>query len=112
MIRGMPLDPAFISEVAERAARAASGPARVMVFGSYARGDAGDDSDLDLIVLEPSFANKVDEYLRSRTAIGALGVGVDLLLFTEEEFERRSSVPGCLPYWAKREGKLLHERTA
>lgn len=108
----MLLDSAFINEVAERAARAASGPARVMVFGSYARGDARDDSDLDLIVLEPNFADKVDEYLRIRTAIGVLGVGVDLLLFTDEEFERRSTAPGCLPYWAKREGKLLLERTA
>ena len=90
-----------------RAAHAASGPVRVMVFGSYARGDAKDDSDLDLLVLS-SFADKADEYVRIRSAIGALDVGVDLLLYTDEEFERRSTVPGTLPYWAKREGKWLH----
>lgn len=108
----MKLDAHFISDVAERAAHAASGPARVMLFGSYARGDAQDDSDLDLLVVEPSFSNKADEYVRIRSAIGALDVGVDLLLYTDEEFERRSGVPGTLPYWAKREGRWLHERAA
>lgn len=108
----MKLDNQSIHALAERAAHAASGPARVMVFGSYARGDAQDDSDLDLLVLESSFADKADEYVRIRSAIGALDVGVDLLLYTDEEFERRSTVPGTLPYWAKREGKWLHERNA
>lgn len=108
----MRLDSQFIADLAQRAAQAASGPARVMLFGSYARGDARDDSDLDLLVLEPSFADKADEYVRIRSAIGALDVGVDLLLYTDEEFERRSTVPGTLPYRAKREGQWLHERAA
>lgn len=79
-----------------------------MVFGSYARGDAKDDSDLDLLVLESSYADKADEYVRIRSAIGALDGGVDFLLCTDEEFERRSTVPGTLPYWANREGKWLY----
>lgn len=108
----MKLDDRTIVDVARRAAQAASGPARVMVFGSYARGDAEDDSDLDLVVIEPSFADRADEYLRIRSAIGRVGVGVDLLLYSEDEFMRRSQVLGTLPYWASREGKLLHDRRA
>ena len=108
----MKLDAQSIDAVARRAAVAASGPAKVMVFGSYARGDAKDDSDLDLLVIEPGIGDKAEEYVRIRSAIGALDIGVDLLLYTEEEFERRSTVPGTLPYWAKREGKWVHERTA
>lgn len=106
------LDDAAIAAAAERAARAAAGPARVLVFGSYARGNAHETSDLDLLVIEPAFSDKAAEYVAIRSAIGRLGVGVDLLLFSEEEFARRSSVPGTLPYWASREGKVVHERRA
>lgn len=108
----MKLAPEQINDVAARAALAASGPAKVMVFGSYARGDAAEDSDLDLLVIEPAFADKAQEYLRIRKAIGLLGIGVDLLLYAESEFERRSTVKGTLPYRAKREGKVIYERAA
>ncbi|HET6719960.1 MAG TPA: nucleotidyltransferase domain-containing protein [Rhodocyclaceae bacterium] len=108
----MKLDSKTINEVGSRAALAASGPARVLVFGSYARDDAQDDSDLDLLVIEPGFSDKASEYMKIRSAIGRLGVGVDLLLFSEEEFARRSQVPGTVPYWAAREGKVIHDRRA
>jgi predicted nucleotidyltransferase len=101
-----------LDSVVDRAASAASGPAKLLIFGSYARGDATEDSDLDLLVIEPSFVDKAEEYVRIRSAIGRLDIGVDLLLYTEEEFARRSAVPGTLPYWAKREGRLVHERSA
>jgi len=102
-----------IAAAAERAAQAASGPVRVLLFGSYARGQAHSHSDLDLAVIEPAFPDiqaKADEYLRIRKAIGSVGAGVDLLLYDEEEFSWRSQVPGTLPYWISKEGRLLHER--
>lgn len=106
----MMIDAESLTSIATRAANAAGGPARVFVFGSYARGDAKEDSDLDLLVIEPKLADKAEEYLRLRSAIGRIGVGVDLLLYSEAEFTERSQIPGTLPYWAAREGKLLHER--
>ena len=39
--------------------------------------------------------------------IGWVGKGVDVLVYTEREFARRSEVPGTAPYWARREGKVL-----
>ena len=40
-------------------------------------------------------------------SVPALAAQFDVLVFSREEFERRSQVPGTVPYWAKKEGKLL-----
>ena len=56
--------------------------------------------------------DKATEYLCLKAALGRICVGVDLLLFSWPDFERRSQVPGTLPYWAKKEGKVLHEAAA
>ena len=103
------LDAQTIQSAARRVAAAASSPARVIVFGSYARGDADEDSDLDLIVIEREIADHTHEYLRLREAIGGLGVGVDLLLYSQDEFDKRLEWWSTPVYWASREGKVLHE---
>jgi uncharacterized protein len=101
-----------IVEAAGRAAKAASSPASVMLFGSYARGDAHEGSDLDFLVIEQTVDDKAAEYLKLHRAIGAMGVGVDVLVMSAAEFERRRQVPGTLPYWAAKEGKLIHDTGA
>ena len=45
-------DDALIAEAA-RMLQAAAPEAQVLLFGSYARGEAGPDSDLDFLVIEP-----------------------------------------------------------
>lgn len=106
------LQPDQLLQAAQRLAAAASSAATVIVFGSYARGDATEASDLDLLVLEAELPDKAAEYLRLKAAVGRIGVGVDLLLFSRPEFERRAQVPGTLPYWAKTEGRVLHDAAA
>ena len=61
-----------ILEAAQRAATAASSPARIMLFGSYARSDADEGSDLDLLVIEHCVIDKAAEYLKLHRAIGAI----------------------------------------
>ena len=100
-----------IQAAAQRAAKAASGPASVWLFGSYARGEADEFSDLDLLVVEEEVADKAGEYQRIHRAIGSLGVGVDVLVFSRREYERRSQVPGTLPYRVSLEGRILHDAT-
>lgn len=92
----------------------AAKPAKVILFGSYARGTADAGSDLDLMVIEQSLADPAAEYLVLMQALGrvAPGVGVDLLLYPQAEFERRSQVPGTVLYRARHEGKVLHDSLA
>ena len=102
------LAPSQLAQAAARLARAASRPANVIVFGSYARGDAANASDLGLRVIEPELPDKAQEYLRLKAAVGRLGVMVDLLLLSQADFDRRSQIPDTLAYWARKEGKVLH----
>lgn len=106
------LTPLQLNEAVQRIVVNVSQPAKVILFGSYARGDADEGSDLDLMVVERELTDKASEYLKLKQAIGRIGVGVDLLLFSELEFQRRSQVPGTVLYWAKMEGKVLHDSAA
>ena len=100
-----------IEEAVKRAVAAAHAPSRVIVFGSYARGDADEGSDLDLMVIEREVPSKGEEMLRLNRAIGWIGKGVDVLVYSEKDFERRSNVPGTAPYWARQEGRVLYDAT-
>ncbi|MDH5668239.1 MAG: nucleotidyltransferase domain-containing protein [Nitrospira sp.] len=84
-------------------------PERIYLFGSQARGDAGPDSDYDLLVVIPGSA--LPRYRRDQTAFNALlGIGVakDVLVLTHDEFERQRHVVCSLPATVEREGVLLY----
>ncbi len=84
-------------------------PERIYLFGSQARGDAGPDSDYDLLVIVRTSA--LPRYRRDQAAFEALqGVGVakDVLVLTHDEFERQRAVVCSLPATVEREGVLLY----
>jgi len=88
---------------------AACRPERIYLFGSQARGDAGPDSDYDLLVVVPSAS--LPPHRRDQQAFRALrGVGVakDVIVWTREEFEARLGAPSSLPATVLREGRLLY----
>ena len=106
------LDENAIQEAARRLASAARRPTQIILLGSYARGSADEASDLDLLVVEESLDDKAGEYLRLREALGDLPTGVDLLLLTRRDFERRSQVKGTMPHRARQEGRVLYDAAA
>jgi predicted nucleotidyltransferase len=62
---------AEIRRLAKQIARSASYPASVTLFGSYARGDAGPSSDVDLMVIEDGLRDWAAESVRLRRLIVA-----------------------------------------
>jgi uncharacterized protein len=84
-------------------------PESVYLFGSMARGDAGPDSDYDLLLVVPDDASP--ERRRSRLAYRVLrgtGLAVDVLVCTHSYFESRRHLKASLPGTVLREGTLLH----
>jgi predicted nucleotidyltransferase len=101
------VDESTIKEAGRRLADAAGKDARVILFGSHARGTAHPGSDLDLLVIEPEIESRNAEYVRLRNALGELGVPVDLILYRSAEAEKWGSVPGTFVRDAMREGRVL-----
>ncbi len=84
-------------------------PERVYLFGSKARGDAGPDSDYDLLLVVPD--DVPAEKRGSRLAYEVLwetGTAADVLVCTRTYFDSRLHVPASLPATVIREGVLLH----
>lgn len=81
---------------------------RIVLFGSYARGDATDDSDLDLLVIEDEVADRAGEMVRLRRLLRPLRVPADILVYSEDEIARWGQQPGSALYWALREGKVVY----
>jgi predicted nucleotidyltransferase len=100
-------DPALV-EVVRRLVEAYR-PVRIYLFGSVARGDAGPNSDYDILVIVPDDAQP--ERRRSRVAYEALwgtGVAADVLVWTASQFDSRVHLAASLPATVVREGRLLH----
>ena len=87
----------------------AAKPTKVILFGSYARGDAREDSDLDLLIVEPKLTSKRGEMVRLRRLLRRFRVPVELIVVSQAEFNDWSPLTGTALYWANKEGKLLHE---
>lgn len=99
-----------IAEIVRKVVAAAHEPLQVILFGSYARGEAKETSDLDLLVVERDTPDIGEELIRLQDAIGHLDVGVDLLVYSDAEFQKRRNWCSTPVYWAVREGKVLYDR--
>jgi predicted nucleotidyltransferase len=102
------IDEHTIQEAVKRIVAAAQ-PSRVILFGSYGRDDADPGSDLDLMVVKPELSDKYTEMICLREAVGSIGVGVDVLVYSEAEIEERRDWCTSPVYWALREGTTLYE---
>jgi uncharacterized protein len=86
-------------------------PAKVILFGSWARHEADEQSDVDLIVV----VDEVKDHLALATQMGkplrGLKMPCDIVVLSVEEFEQERKLPGLVRV-AEREGRVVYERAA
>jgi len=92
-----------------RRLRDALSPIAIYFFGSYAYGQPQSHSDIDLLVVveegdESPYRREAQAYL----ALSGIGVAKDVMVYTREEFERRSSLPVSFERTVKKKGKLIY----
>ncbi len=83
-------------------------PDQILLFGSYARGQAGPDSDVDLLVVMPVQGSKRALQLQVRLALHDIRLPKDIIVVTPEQVERQRDIPGTIVRPAFLEGKVLY----
>ena len=86
-------------------------PDRVVLFGSRARGDHDEDSDIDILVVMPEVGNHWDMAVAMRRALRGVRVPKDVLVLSRSEYAVERLIPGSLAYPAEHEGTVLYART-
>lgn len=102
------IDEQTIAKAADLLLRAAPG-SKVILFGSYARGEADPDSDLDFLVVEPEVKDRFGEMVRLAEVLRPLLLPVDVLVVSAEKFAYWRDTPNTVIYRAAREGKVYEQ---
>lgn len=86
-------------------------PERIILFGSHAKGTAGKDSDVDLLVVMPVRGSKRRKAVEIGVALHDFAVPKDIVVSTPEAFAWRKDVVGTIEYPAAREGVVLYAKS-
>ncbi|MBI2322644.1 MAG: nucleotidyltransferase domain-containing protein [Chloroflexi bacterium] len=105
------LDDELLRELVQRVVRAVDAQ-RIVLFGSYAHGEPRHDSDIDLLVIAASDQPRWRRAIPVYDALRGLIVPKDVRVFTPEEVEEWSDVPGAFVTSVLREGRVLYEVVA
>lgn len=86
-------------------------PRPVILFGSAARGEAGPDSDIDLLVVVDDDTPPEKVTIKAgRESRRSYRQPADVIPVREDTWRRFSRVVGTLPYAARTEGVVVYER--
>lgn len=85
-------------------------PERIILFGSHAKGTAGGDSDVDILVVMPVSGSKREKQVEIRMALRGFDIPKDVIVTSPEEFAWRRNIPGTIERPAATEGKVLYAR--
>lgn len=100
--------PELLPEIVSRL-RAAISPRCIYLFGSRANGAGRPDSDIDLLaVIDGSPAEANEREKSGYVALSGIGVAVDLLVYSRDDFEKRSRWPVSLERTVREAGRIVY----
>ncbi len=94
-----------------RRLRALAQPRKIILFGSYVRGQVTPDSDLDvLVVTDDCVTDPRAESVRLRDALDNIDMPMDILVVPETQFNRLRDTPGLIYREICEQGKVAYEQ--
>lgn len=100
---------AVINEMVRRI-RESIHPDKIILFGSHARGMAGRESDVDLLVIMPIEGSKRKKTVQIYHLLAGMGIPKDVIVATPQEVNKYRDVVGTIYRSALQEGKIVYER--
>ncbi len=85
-------------------------PDRVILFGSHARGAAGPDSDIDLLVIQQTTQSRPKRSGPLYSLLRDFPYSKDIVVYTPEEIDAYRGLPQSFIMTALREGVVLYEK--
>lgn len=100
--------PPYLSEVVDRIVQKFH-PEKIILFGSWARGEAREDSDLDLLIVLAQVEHKRKAAIDVLRVLNGLPISKDVIVTTPQEIEERGKAVGYVLRPALEEGKVVYE---
>ena len=86
-------------------------PRKIVLFGSYARGDADEESDLDLFVEMETLRRPPERAIEIASVFGLHPWPMDIFVYTPGEVKQLRGKGGTLLEEIEREGRVLYEQS-
>jgi predicted nucleotidyltransferase len=85
-------------------------PRKIILFGSYVRGETNINSDVDMLVIVPdTVANPRKESVRLQRLLRDILMPMDILVVPESQWEALKDTPGLIYREAWRNGRVVYE---
>jgi predicted nucleotidyltransferase len=85
-------------------------PVKLILFGSYVRGETNINSDVDILVIA---SDKIEsprkESVRIRRSLRGISMPMDVLVVPQSAWERLKDMPGLIYREASVNGKVIYE---
>ena len=85
-------------------------PEKIILFGSYAKDVATEESDVDLLIVADTDLSVKERFPAVSRLLGDFPAAFDVIVKTPEEYERTKSVVNHIVYFADKSGKVVYER--
>jgi len=83
-------------------------PKKIFLFGSHAKGTAGPESDLDLLIIADMPGPKNKRNLAVRRMFPDRDFSLDVFVYHEDEYNEEIGIANTLANTVAREGKIIY----
>lgn len=86
-------------------------PEKIILFGSVARGEADEYSDIDLVLIKKTYQRFIQRLIEASQYL-KIAKSVDIFVYTPEEIEQMREEGNPFIQRVLKEGKVIYERTS